>query len=113
VRERHISPSRWDAGVESHHDPVRPSEVVAADVDVMSHAALFVWEGASTLSGHYDNPHPFNTFGPPAPYGQVAPRDPRVIQVLETIRSRGIILDPTMWPCAWMWATWPRTGRPR
>jgi imidazolonepropionase-like amidohydrolase len=63
---------------------------------VISHAALFVWEGASTLPEHYDKPHPFNPFGPPAPYGSVSPHDPRVMRVLETMRRRGVILDPTI-----------------
>jgi imidazolonepropionase-like amidohydrolase len=70
--------------------------VATADIDVISHAALFVWEGASMLPEHYDTPHPFNPFGPPAPYGSVSPRDPRVIRVLESMRRRGIILDPTI-----------------
>lgn len=97
---RAIATSAREAGMRvwSHTTifPVRPSEVAAADIDVVSHAALLVWEGASKLPAHYDNPHPFNPFGPPAPYAQVAPRDPRIMKVLETIRTRGIILDPTV-----------------
>ena len=76
--------------------PTRPSEVATADIDVISHAALFVWEGVSNLPEHYDRPHPFNPFGPPAPYDTVPPTDARVTKVLETIRRRGIILDPTV-----------------
>lgn len=97
---RRIATSAHGAGLRvwSHTTvfPTRPSEVVAADIDVVSHAALLVWEGAGKLPSHYDNPHPFNPFGPPAPYSSVSPRDPRVIQVLEAIRRRGIILDPTV-----------------
>jgi imidazolonepropionase-like amidohydrolase len=76
--------------------PTRPSEVVAADVDVISHAALFVWEGAATPPKHYDGPHRFNPFGPPEPWDAVEPRDPRIVRVLEVMRRRGIILDPTV-----------------
>ena len=76
--------------------PTRPSDVVAAGSDVISHAALFVWEGAQQLPSTYNGGHPFNPFGPPAPYSTVAPDDPRVIEVLKEMRERGIILDATV-----------------
>jgi imidazolonepropionase-like amidohydrolase len=76
--------------------PTRPSAVVAAGVDVISHAGLLVWEGAATMPKDYDSGHPFNDFGPPAPYAAVAPDDPRVIKVLDAMRTRGVILDATV-----------------
>ncbi|MBC7894673.1 MAG: amidohydrolase family protein [Cytophagaceae bacterium] len=111
---RKIATSAHDAGMRawSHTTvfPMRPSEVAAADIDVVSHAALLVWEGTATLPSHYDGPHPFNPFGPPAPYTSIAPRDPRVLAVLATLKRRGTILDPTVavirrsiGTAAWAW----------
>jgi imidazolonepropionase-like amidohydrolase len=76
--------------------PTRPSLVVNAGVDVISHANLLVWEGADTLPSDYDKGHPFNAFGPPAPYSSVPPDAPSVIAVLDAIRHRGVILDATV-----------------
>lgn len=76
--------------------PTRPSVVVSAGVDVISHANLLVWEGADTLPSDYDRGHPFNPFGPPAPYATVPPDAPSVTRVLESMRDRGTILDATV-----------------
>jgi imidazolonepropionase-like amidohydrolase len=76
--------------------PTRPSAVVAAGVDVISHAGLFVWEGAGTLPKDYDSGHPFNAFGPPAPYASVPPDSPAVLRVFDAMRARGTILDATV-----------------
>jgi imidazolonepropionase-like amidohydrolase len=76
--------------------PTRPSAVIAAGVDVVSHANLLVWEGADTLPSDYNAGHRFNPFGPPAPYRSVAPDGPEVTRVLEAMRARGVILDATV-----------------
>jgi imidazolonepropionase-like amidohydrolase len=76
--------------------PTRPSQVVAAGVDVISHSALLVWEGADTLPSRYDAVPPWNPFGPPAPYATVAPDAPAVVRVLDAMRDRGVILDATV-----------------
>lgn len=76
--------------------PTRPSDVVESGVDVVSHAAFFVWEAADELPRTYNGGHPWNPFGPPAPYGTVAPDDPGIVAVLETMRDRGVILEPTI-----------------
>ena len=76
--------------------PAKPSEVVESGVDVISHAAFFVWEGTTELPPTYNHPHQWNPFGPPAPYGTVSPDDPAVVTVLATMRDRGVILDPTI-----------------
>lgn len=76
--------------------PTRPSDVAASDPDVISHAAFFVWEGAGEMPPAFLGAHPWSPFGPPAPYETVAPDDPRVVAVLETMRDRGTILDPTI-----------------
>jgi imidazolonepropionase-like amidohydrolase len=76
--------------------PTRPSVVVASGADVISHAAFFVWEVPAELPATYNDPHPWNIFGPPAPYATVSYNDPAIVAVLETMRSRGVILDPTI-----------------
>jgi imidazolonepropionase-like amidohydrolase len=76
--------------------PTRPSAVVASGADVISHAAFFVWEVPAELPTTYNDPHPWNIFGPPAPYATVSYDDPAIVTVLETMRSRGVILDPTI-----------------
>lgn len=112
---RRIATAAHEAGMRvwSHSTvfPMRPSEVAAADIDVVSHAALLVWERNATLPAHYDRPHKFNPFGPPAPYRSVAPDDSLVLAVLGTLKTRGIILDPTVAVMrgavgndAWRWA---------
>lgn len=75
--------------------PNRPV-VAASGVHVISHAAFFVWEGPAELPPTYNGPHPWSPFGPPAPYGTVSHDDPAVVAVLETMRDRGVILDPTI-----------------
>jgi imidazolonepropionase-like amidohydrolase len=76
--------------------PTKPSDVAASGVDVISHAAFFVWEGPAELPPTYNGPHAWNVFGPPAPYGTISPDDPSVVAVLATLRERGVILDPTL-----------------
>lgn len=64
--------------------PTRPSAVVASGVDVISHAAFLVWEVPAELPRTYNDPHPWNVFGPPAPYttvGQLTPRMGRSVFV--------------------------------
>lgn len=76
--------------------PTRPSAVVASGADVISHAAFFVWEVPAEISPTYNDPHPWNIFGPPAPYATVSYDDPAIMAVLDTMRARGVILDPTI-----------------
>lgn len=76
--------------------PTRPSIVAASGVHVISHAALFVWEGVAELPATYNGSHPFNPFGPPAPYESVSPNAPDVTAVLEIMRERAMILDATI-----------------
>lgn len=76
--------------------PTKPSSVVASGVDVISHAAFFVWEVPAETPPTYNGPHPWSIFGPPAPYATVSYDDPAIVDVLESMRSRGVILDPTI-----------------
>src|SRR5690606_10349632 len=60
------------------------------------HAAFFVWEVPDTMPLTYNEPHPWNIFGPPAPYATVAFDDPAIVAVLDSMRARQVILDPTL-----------------
>ncbi len=68
--------------------PARPSEVVAAGVEVVSHALLVPWETVEQLP----------------PYGQrarvdlgVRPDAPAIQRLYRMMRERGTILDATLW----------------
>jgi imidazolonepropionase-like amidohydrolase len=68
--------------------PARPSEVVGAGVEVVSHAQFVLWEAAPQLPG----------------YGQrgrvdmsVRPDNPAVQRLYAMMRERGTIFDPTLW----------------
>jgi hypothetical protein len=76
--------------------PTKPSDVVASGVDVISHAAFFVWEVPEDTPLTYNEPHPWTIFGPPAPYATVSYDDPAVLPVLDSMRARDVILDPTL-----------------
>ena len=84
VREAH----RQDLRVWAHAAlfPARPSEVVAAGVDVVSHASLLAWETAERL--------------PVSPSGGECSRRAwttrRVQSLLKTMARRGTILDATL-----------------
>jgi imidazolonepropionase-like amidohydrolase len=76
--------------------PTKPSAVVASGVDVISHAAFFVWEVPKDMPLTYNGGHPWTIFGPPAPYSTVKYDDPAVVAVLDSMLARGVILDPTL-----------------
>jgi len=75
--------------------PSRPSDVVRSGIDVISHATLFVWEGATTLPTTYHS-GAHGDFGPAAPYADVPVRSPAVLRVLEEMKRRGTMLDATV-----------------
>jgi imidazolonepropionase-like amidohydrolase len=66
--------------------PARPSEVVAAGVDVVSHASLLVWETAERIPGFNDR----RRAQPPSA------DDPRIQSLLHAMARRGTILDATL-----------------
>jgi imidazolonepropionase-like amidohydrolase len=70
--------------------PARPSELVHAGVDVLSHAGHLIWEAVDSLPGFAAEA------GPPAPYAVIPPSDVRVEAVLRLMAERGTILDPTL-----------------
>ncbi len=75
--------------------PQRPSTVVAAGVDAVSHSALLVWEAVDSLPERFHT-EPHTNFGPIGPYDRVAPDDPRILAVLDEMRQRGTVLDATV-----------------
>ena len=66
--------------------PARPSEVVAAGVDVVSHASLLAWETAERLPSLTER----RRVQPPSV------DDPRIQSLLKTMARRGTILDATL-----------------
>jgi len=68
--------------------PARPSEVVAAGVEVVSHALLVPWEAVPTMLGWQDRGRPDLSVGPD---------DPAVRRLYALMRARGTILDATLW----------------
>ena len=59
--------------------PARPSEVVAAGVDVVSHASLLVWEGVPVLPDYHERKKPDPI---------VAPDSPRIRALLDLMVRR-------------------------
>ena len=70
--------------------PARPSEVVGAGVDVLSHAAYLSWETVDSLPTYRDRVKG-------APWLRASANDARVEQVLRSMADRGAILDATLW----------------
>src|SRR4051794_30728054 len=66
--------------------PARPSEVVAAGVDVVSHASLLAWETAERVPGLTER----RRVQPPGV------DDPRIKSLLQNMARRGTILDATL-----------------
>ena len=75
--------------------PSRPSEAVAADVDVISHADHLVWEAMPEV-----NPRPNGLAArwQDADVRQVLPDDPAILSLLGLMKKKGTILDATLYP---------------
>lgn len=71
--------------------PARPSALVAAGVDVLTHAPYLSWEGADTISAED------SWRRREGPYSSVAPDGPEITAVLEAMARRGTALEPTLW----------------
>ena len=71
--------------------PARPSELVAAGVDVLTHAAYLSWEGAPSVrdTDSWDRKK--------GPYATVRPDGPEITSVLEAMARRRTALEPTLW----------------
>jgi imidazolonepropionase-like amidohydrolase len=68
--------------------PARPSEIVDAGVDVLSHASLLVWEPVAQL--------PPYTARARGDFDNVSPTSDAIDRLLRKMASRGTILEPTL-----------------
>lgn len=78
--------------------PAKPSDLVTAGVDVLSHAPLLAWEGSDSLPGYRSR------YG--APYERVSPDAPAVSSLLRLMSTRRTLFEPTMF-------VFVREGAPR
>ncbi|HVD60366.1 MAG TPA: amidohydrolase family protein [Gemmatimonadaceae bacterium] len=68
--------------------PARPSQVVGAGVEVVSHAHLLLWETAKEMPAYVRRAQVDMS---------VAPDNPALEKVYALMRSRGTIFEPTLW----------------
>jgi imidazolonepropionase-like amidohydrolase len=71
--------------------PAKPSEAVAAGADSLSHSAYLVWEAERRVPEDYRVRARGN-------YRGISPKDPRILAVLDAMRTNGAILDATLFP---------------
>lgn len=71
--------------------PTRPSEEVAAGVDVLSHTPYLVWQAAATVPADYR----VRAMGD---FTHVRPDAPAIVALLKSMREHGTILDATLTP---------------
>ncbi|MCP1726574.1 imidazolonepropionase-like amidohydrolase [Natronospira proteinivora] len=69
--------------------PARPSELVAAGVQSLSHAPYLVWEAVDSVPADYRK----RTQGP---YSDIPPDHPRILALLERMAEEGVVLDTTL-----------------
>ena len=69
--------------------PAKPSDLIAAGVDMLAHAAYLVWEG-SPPSTDYPN-------RAKGDFAHVAADAPEIERVLQAMKSKDIALNPTLW----------------
>jgi len=69
--------------------PARPSDLVAAGVTMLAHAAYLVWEGSPPTSDY--------TKRASGDFAGIPADSPAIARVLEGMRDRGVALNPTLW----------------
>ncbi len=69
--------------------PARPGDLVDAGVNMLAHAAYLVWEGSP--------PTPDFTKRALGDFAHVAPDSPAIEHLLESMRDKGVALNPTLW----------------
>lgn len=69
--------------------PASPAELVGAGVDSLSHAPYLVWAGVDEVPSDYN----LRTQGP---WDQVPPDHPRILELLDAMAERGVVLDATL-----------------
>jgi imidazolonepropionase-like amidohydrolase len=68
--------------------PARPSDLVDAGVDVLSHAPLLAWEAVDSLPGYRSRYA--------APFQRVPANAPRIDALFRQMKARGTLFEPTM-----------------
>ncbi len=68
--------------------PARPSDLVDAGVDVLSHAPLLAWEAVDSLPGYRSRYA--------APFQRVPVNAPRIDALFRQMKARGTLFEPTM-----------------
>jgi imidazolonepropionase-like amidohydrolase len=68
--------------------PARPSDLVAAGVDVLSHAPLLAWEAVDALPDYRARYA--------APFDRVSPAAPAIDALLRRMAERGTLFEPTL-----------------
>ena len=68
--------------------PARPSDLVDAGVDVLSHAPLLAWEGVDTLPNYRQRYA--------VPYARVEPDAPAITRLLTRMAERRVMFEPTL-----------------
>ncbi len=69
--------------------PARPSDLVRAGVDVLSHAAYLIWESVDSLPSYRQRARM-------APFAGTRPDHPSIDRVLRAMAERGVVLDATL-----------------
>ncbi|MBC7898049.1 MAG: amidohydrolase family protein [Cytophagaceae bacterium] len=68
--------------------PARPSDLVDAGVDVLSHAPLLAWEGVDSLPNYRQRYA--------VPYARVEPGAPAITRLLQRMAERQVLFEPTL-----------------
>ncbi|HEX5475825.1 MAG TPA: amidohydrolase family protein [Vicinamibacterales bacterium] len=69
--------------------PARPSDLVDAGVDMLAHAAYLVWEGSPARTDYKARAR--------GDFAHVPADGPVIGHLLESMRTRGVALNPTLW----------------
>jgi imidazolonepropionase-like amidohydrolase len=69
--------------------PAKPSDLVAAGVDMLAHSAYLVWEGSPASTDFAKRAS--------GDFAHVPPDSPAIARVLAAMRDRGTALNPTLW----------------
>lgn len=69
--------------------PASPQDLVAAGVQSLSHAPYLIWAAIEEVPDDYE----YRTRGP---WDEVAPDHPRIVELLDAMAERGVVLDATL-----------------
>jgi hypothetical protein len=69
--------------------PAKPSDLVAAGVNMLAHAAYLVWEGSPPSSEFQKRAR--------GDFAGVPPASPAIEKLLQAMRDKDVALNPTLW----------------